>query len=138
MPASAEEPWTPAEYVINGVKVGHNVNANSLRVSSCEDGVLVSYSGFSDGGCSIFEKVMKILYSLFLLHAKTHSHNLTKLHVAKLLFLLVFFQSKSQLVFAISPLLVLAYILISAFESEEQEEKKRKKKTDFNLEGHAE
>jgi hypothetical protein len=43
-----------------------------------------------------------------------------------------------QLLFAISPLLVLAYILISAFETEEQENQKRKKKTDFNLEGHAE
>jgi hypothetical protein len=43
-----------------------------------------------------------------------------------------------QLLFAVSPLLVLAYILISAFESEEVEDQKRKKKTDFNLEGHGE
>lgn len=44
----------------------------------------------------------------------------------------------AKLLFAISPLLVLAYILISAFEDETAEDQKRKKKTDFNLEGHAE
>ena len=43
-----------------------------------------------------------------------------------------------QIFFALSPLLVLGYILFSAFESEEAENKKRNKKTDFNLEGHAE
>ena len=44
----------------------------------------------------------------------------------------------AKLIFAISPLIALAYVLISAFESEESEEQKRKKKADFNLEGHAE
>eukprot|EP00542_Grammatophora_oceanica_P018234 CAMPEP_0194026838 /NCGR_PEP_ID=MMETSP0009_2-20130614/1096_1 /TAXON_ID=210454 /ORGANISM="Grammatophora oceanica, Strain CCMP 410" /LENGTH=62 /DNA_ID=CAMNT_0038665707 /DNA_START=93 /DNA_END=281 /DNA_ORIENTATION=+ len=39
---------------------------------------------------------------------------------------------------AISPLLVLGYILSSAFESEEAETKKRSKKSDFQLEGHGE
>ena len=48
------------------------------------------------------------------------------------------FFSVAQLLFAVSPLLVLAYILISAFESEEQEDRKRNKKSDFNLEGHSE
>jgi hypothetical protein len=43
-----------------------------------------------------------------------------------------------QLLFAVSPLIVLGYILLSAFEPEEVEMKKRKKKADFNLEGHAE
>jgi hypothetical protein len=57
-----------------------------------------------------------------------------------LTFLLLFHvhACRLQLLFAVSPLLVLAYILISAFESEEQEERKRKKKSDFNLEGHSE
>jgi hypothetical protein len=44
----------------------------------------------------------------------------------------------AKLIFAISPLIALAYVLISAFESEESEAKKRSKKADFNLEGHAE
>lgn len=44
----------------------------------------------------------------------------------------------AQLFFAISPLLALGYVLVSAFEPEELEDKKRKKKTDFNLEGHGE
>jgi len=43
-----------------------------------------------------------------------------------------------QIVFAMSPLLALAYVLYSAFESEEDERSKRQKKSDFNLEGHAE
>eukprot|EP00546_Thalassionema_frauenfeldii_P008559 CAMPEP_0178924540 /NCGR_PEP_ID=MMETSP0786-20121207/17389_1 /TAXON_ID=186022 /ORGANISM="Thalassionema frauenfeldii, Strain CCMP 1798" /LENGTH=62 /DNA_ID=CAMNT_0020599273 /DNA_START=84 /DNA_END=272 /DNA_ORIENTATION=+ len=43
-----------------------------------------------------------------------------------------------KLLFAASPLIVLGYILLSAFESEEAELKKRRKKSDFNLEGHAE
>jgi uncharacterized membrane protein len=43
-----------------------------------------------------------------------------------------------QILFAVSPLLVLGYILLSAFESEEAELSKRRKKADFNLEGHAE
>jgi hypothetical protein len=43
-----------------------------------------------------------------------------------------------QLLFAVSPLIVLGYILLSAFEPEEVEKKKRNKKADFNLEGHAE
>jgi hypothetical protein len=37
-----------------------------------------------------------------------------------------------------SPLLALAYVLYSAFESEEDEKTKRQKKADFNLDGHAE
>ena len=43
-----------------------------------------------------------------------------------------------QLLFAVSPLIVLGYILLSAFEPEELEKKKRTKKADFELEGHAE
>eukprot|EP00534_Pseudo-nitzschia_fraudulenta_P002941 CAMPEP_0201118724 /NCGR_PEP_ID=MMETSP0850-20130426/2914_1 /ASSEMBLY_ACC=CAM_ASM_000622 /TAXON_ID=183588 /ORGANISM="Pseudo-nitzschia fraudulenta, Strain WWA7" /LENGTH=42 /DNA_ID= /DNA_START= /DNA_END= /DNA_ORIENTATION= len=42
------------------------------------------------------------------------------------------------MVFALSPLLVLAYILMTAFESDEAELKKRNKKTDFDMQGHAE
>ena len=44
----------------------------------------------------------------------------------------------AQLLFALSPLLALGYVLFSAFETEEQENRKRNKKSDFNLEGHAE
>lgn len=43
-----------------------------------------------------------------------------------------------QLLFAVSPLLVLGYILLSAWEDPEAEEVKRRKKTDFELDGHAE
>jgi len=39
---------------------------------------------------------------------------------------------------ALSPLLLLGYILFTAFESEEVEDKKRNKKTDFDMAGHAE
>ena len=48
------------------------------------------------------------------------------------------YPSAAQILFAISPLLVLGYVLLSAFESEEDEQVKRSKKSDFNLEGHAE
>ena len=43
-----------------------------------------------------------------------------------------------QLIFAISPLLALGYVLMGAFESDDAEKRKRNKKSDFNLEGHAE
>ena len=43
-----------------------------------------------------------------------------------------------QILFALSPLIVLAYILFSAFESPEAEALKRRKKGDFELEGHGE
>lgn len=45
---------------------------------------------------------------------------------------------KNQMIFALSPLLVLGYILATAFESDEQESRKRNKKSDFNMEGHSE
>jgi hypothetical protein len=45
---------------------------------------------------------------------------------------------KLQLLFAASPLIALAYVLMSAFESEEAEGNKRKKKTDFQMDGHSE
>eukprot|EP00567_Pseudictyota_dubia_P013518 CAMPEP_0197446548 /NCGR_PEP_ID=MMETSP1175-20131217/11479_1 /TAXON_ID=1003142 /ORGANISM="Triceratium dubium, Strain CCMP147" /LENGTH=62 /DNA_ID=CAMNT_0042977691 /DNA_START=115 /DNA_END=303 /DNA_ORIENTATION=- len=44
----------------------------------------------------------------------------------------------AKLLFALSPLLVLLYVLVSGFETEEMESAKRKKKGDFELEGHAE
>ena len=43
-----------------------------------------------------------------------------------------------KILFAISPLLALGYVLFSAFESPEAEALKRRKKGDFELEGHAE
>jgi len=43
-----------------------------------------------------------------------------------------------QLIFAISPLLALGYVLFSAFEEPEAEALKRRKKGDFELDGHAE
>jgi hypothetical protein len=42
------------------------------------------------------------------------------------------------MIFAISPLLLLGYILMTAFETDEQELKKRSKKSDFDMDGHAE
>jgi hypothetical protein len=52
-------------------------------------------------------------------------------------FIRLFF-CKLQLLFAASPLIALAYVLMSAFESEEAEGNKRKKKTDFQMDGHSE
>lgn len=49
-----------------------------------------------------------------------------------------YFFSHVQLIFAVSPLLVLGYILYSAFEDPEVEALKRRKKGDFELEGHGE
>jgi hypothetical protein len=43
-----------------------------------------------------------------------------------------------QVLFALSPLLALGYVLFSAFEDPEAEALKRKKKGDFELEGHGE
>eukprot|EP00538_Stauroneis_constricta_P008080 CAMPEP_0119557564 /NCGR_PEP_ID=MMETSP1352-20130426/9200_1 /TAXON_ID=265584 /ORGANISM="Stauroneis constricta, Strain CCMP1120" /LENGTH=60 /DNA_ID=CAMNT_0007604687 /DNA_START=49 /DNA_END=231 /DNA_ORIENTATION=+ len=44
----------------------------------------------------------------------------------------------AKILFAVSPLIALGYVLLAAFESEENETAKRNKKTDFNLEGHGE
>jgi hypothetical protein len=41
-----------------------------------------------------------------------------------------------QMLFAMSPLLALAYVLFSAFEDPKAEALKRRKKGDFELEGH--
>jgi hypothetical protein len=41
-----------------------------------------------------------------------------------------------QILFAMSPLLALAYVLFSAFEDPKSEALKRRKKGDFELEGH--
>jgi hypothetical protein len=43
-----------------------------------------------------------------------------------------------KLLFAVSPLLALGYVLFSAFETPEAEALKRRKKGDFELEGHGE
>jgi hypothetical protein len=58
-----------------------------------------------------------------------HSHH----DVFSTLFLL-----ESQIIFAVSPLLALGYVLMGAFEDGDAEQVKRKKKSDFNLEGHSE
>jgi hypothetical protein len=42
------------------------------------------------------------------------------------------------MVFALSPLLLLGYILMTAFEDDDAELKKRNKKSDFDMDGHAE
>ena len=42
------------------------------------------------------------------------------------------------MIFALSPLLLLGYVLMTAFEDEDQELEKRNKKTDFDMDGHAE
>lgn len=44
----------------------------------------------------------------------------------------------AKLILAVSPLLVLFYIVYSGFESSEAEAAKRKKDDDFVLEGHSE
>ena len=85
---ATEEPWTPVEYVVNGLKVPYYRCLSIFELSA---------------------------YRLF-----------------------IFCLPQTQLVFAISPLLVLGYVLLSAFESEEAENRKRNKKSDFNLEGHGE
>eukprot|EP00581_Thalassiosira_minuscula_P008025 CAMPEP_0183702202 /NCGR_PEP_ID=MMETSP0737-20130205/388_1 /TAXON_ID=385413 /ORGANISM="Thalassiosira miniscula, Strain CCMP1093" /LENGTH=61 /DNA_ID=CAMNT_0025928771 /DNA_START=103 /DNA_END=288 /DNA_ORIENTATION=+ len=43
-----------------------------------------------------------------------------------------------KLLFAMSPLLALFYIVYTGFEPEEVERKKRQQKGDFSLDGHAE
>lgn len=43
-----------------------------------------------------------------------------------------------KVLFAMSPLIILGYVIYSGFESPEEEAMKLKKKTDFQLEGHAE
>ena len=50
----------------------------------------------------------------------------------------IFISAYIQMIFAISPLLLLGYILMTAFETDEQELKKRSKKSDFDMDGHAE
>ena len=46
--------------------------------------------------------------------------------------------TKFKILFAVSPLLALGYVLMTGFEDKEGEAAKRKKKGDFQLEGHAE
>eukprot|EP00560_Eucampia_antarctica_P004030 CAMPEP_0197840720 /NCGR_PEP_ID=MMETSP1437-20131217/45765_1 /TAXON_ID=49252 ORGANISM="Eucampia antarctica, Strain CCMP1452" /NCGR_SAMPLE_ID=MMETSP1437 /ASSEMBLY_ACC=CAM_ASM_001096 /LENGTH=64 /DNA_ID=CAMNT_0043450369 /DNA_START=755 /DNA_END=949 /DNA_ORIENTATION=- len=43
-----------------------------------------------------------------------------------------------KIIFAVSPLLVLGYVLLQAFEDDNSEDVKRKQKTDFRLAGHEE
>jgi len=43
-----------------------------------------------------------------------------------------------KIIFAVSPLIVLFYVVFSGFDSEEEEARKRNKKGDFRLDGHAE
>lgn len=43
-----------------------------------------------------------------------------------------------QLLFAVSPLIALFYVIYTGFEDAEDEAKKRKKKDGFQLDGHAE
>eukprot|EP00553_Chaetoceros_curvisetus_P000620 CAMPEP_0204621580 /NCGR_PEP_ID=MMETSP0717-20131115/7240_1 /ASSEMBLY_ACC=CAM_ASM_000666 /TAXON_ID=230516 /ORGANISM="Chaetoceros curvisetus" /LENGTH=61 /DNA_ID=CAMNT_0051636009 /DNA_START=200 /DNA_END=385 /DNA_ORIENTATION=+ len=43
-----------------------------------------------------------------------------------------------KIMFAMSPLIVLGYVLLTGFDDKEEEEAKRKKKTDFQLDGHEE
>ena len=69
--------------------------------------------------------------------------SLSREHFAVLTHATVFFTHalsffESQLLFAISPLLALGYVLMMAFEDPEAENIKRRKKTDFQLEGHSE
>ena len=45
---------------------------------------------------------------------------------------------KSQLLFAMSPLIALFYVIYTGFEPEEVEQKKRAQKGDFQLDGHSE
>jgi len=44
----------------------------------------------------------------------------------------------AKFIFAISPLLVLFYIVYQGFDDEDAEKEKRNKKADFTLDGHAE
>eukprot|EP00552_Chaetoceros_brevis_P003187 CAMPEP_0197737536 /NCGR_PEP_ID=MMETSP1435-20131217/9566_1 /TAXON_ID=426625 /ORGANISM="Chaetoceros brevis, Strain CCMP164" /LENGTH=61 /DNA_ID=CAMNT_0043326087 /DNA_START=40 /DNA_END=225 /DNA_ORIENTATION=+ len=43
-----------------------------------------------------------------------------------------------KILFAVSPLLVLGYVLLTGFDDKDEETAKRSKKTDFQLEGHDE
>jgi hypothetical protein len=45
---------------------------------------------------------------------------------------------KHQLLFAMSPLIALFYVIYTGFEPEEVERQKRAKKGDFQLDGHGE
>lgn len=47
-------------------------------------------------------------------------------------------REKKQLIFAISPLIALFYVIYTGFEPEEVEKKKRSQKGDFQLDGHSE
>ncbi len=60
------------------------------------------------------------------------------MHLTLFFSLLFFFFHFNQMVFALSPLLGLAYVLATAFESDDAEYRKRHKKSDFNMEGHSE
>eukprot|EP00593_Proboscia_inermis_P000073 CAMPEP_0171294436 /NCGR_PEP_ID=MMETSP0816-20121228/2924_1 /TAXON_ID=420281 /ORGANISM="Proboscia inermis, Strain CCAP1064/1" /LENGTH=55 /DNA_ID=CAMNT_0011766269 /DNA_START=72 /DNA_END=239 /DNA_ORIENTATION=- len=44
----------------------------------------------------------------------------------------------TKLLFAVSPLIALFYVIYTGFEDEDSEAKKRKKKDGFQLDGHAE
>lgn len=51
---------------------------------------------------------------------------------------LQFLINSGKLLFAISPLLALGYVLMTGFEDESQEKAKRNKKSDFTMAGHDE
>lgn len=48
------------------------------------------------------------------------------------------FVTPLQILFAMSPLIALTYVLLTGFDDPEAENEKRSKKTDFQMEGHDE
>lgn len=70
---------------------------------------------------------ISFLSSMPMLTSYTHTHKQKKQY-----------HYKSQLLFAMSPLIALFYVIYTGFEPEEVEQKKRAQKGDFQLDGHSE
>lgn len=162
---ASEEPLTPVELAINGVKVREqsswitNVtrNGDTLEDQRWGSHLLTLWGNkgislHSNGGESIFD-----IRGSIVLRAYTHSKEFCWQRINRRDLALMFPSYSSewtntnltsffffscnlmnQMIFALSPLLVLGYILATAFESDEQESRKRNKKSDFNMEGHSE
>ena len=127
MPASSEEPWTPVDYAVNGAKVSDSVSGCELLIDGLSRGCLRLWTS-------------RIVLAPVLCGIVVSALDSDDLNSSLTVPIVLLLDSPccTQLLFAVSPLLVLAYILISAFESDEQEDRKRNKKSDFNLEGHSE
>jgi len=85
---------------------------------------------------SLFDIVRLVMF--FLCHLECLLYHLIRSPIFLIPSLTRLFFFSIKVIFAVSPLLVLFYVVYSGFDSKEEEDRRRNKKEDFRLDGHAE